>query len=74
MHTGTRLPPIMNKHDPLEQDNINGINGIPEFSRFLIYLRLCQEHGTKVTDSIMQSHNATDLSNNTDVESWQTNV
>lgn len=74
MHTCTRLPPIINKHDPLEQDNNNGINGIPGFSWFLIYLRLCQEHHTKVTVSIMQSHNATDLSNNIDVERWQTNV
>lgn len=49
----------------LEQDNNNGINGIPGFSRFLIYLRWW--HRTKVTVSIMQSHNATDLSNNTDV-------
>lgn len=59
---------------PLEQDNNNGINGIPGFSWFLIYLRWRQEHRTKVTVSIMQSHNATDLSNNTAVESWQINV
>lgn len=56
----------------LEQDNNNAINGIPGFSRFLIYPRWW--HRTKVTVSIMQSHNATDLSDNTDVYSWQTNV
>lgn len=32
------------------------------------------EHHTKVTVGIMQSHNATDLSNNIDIESKQTNV
>lgn len=32
------------------------------------------EHHTKVTVGIMQSHNATDLSNNIDIESEQTNV
>lgn len=78
MHTCTRLPPIMNKHDPLEQDNNKGINGVPGFSWFFNISQIMSgktlEHHTKVTVGIMQSHNATDLSNNIDIESEQTNV